>query len=279
MGIRKYKPTTPGRRGSSVADFVEITRSEPEKSLVRPLHSKGGRNAHGRVTARHQGGGHKRAYRVIDFRRHDKDGVPAKVAHIEYDPNRTARIALLHYADGEKRYIIAPTRLKQGDTVVSGPASDIRPGNSLPLRNIPTGTVVHAIELKPGGGAKIARSAGSSVQLVAKDGPYALLRMPSGETRNVDQRCRATVGEVGNAEQAGINWGKAGRMRWKGKRPHVRGVAMNPVDHPHGGGEGKTSGGRHPVNPAGKPEGRTRAKNKASDKLIVRRRRAGRGRR
>jgi len=278
MGIRKYKPTSPGRRGASVADFVEVTRDEPEKSLVRPLHSRGGRNVHGKVTVRHQGGGHKRSYRVIDFRR-DKDGVPAKVAHIEYDPNRTARIALLHYADGEKRYIIAPTRLNQGDTVVSGPGSDIKPGNALPLRYIPTGTVVHAIELRPGGGAKIARSAGASVQLVAKDQGYALLRMPSGETRNVDQRCRATVGEVGNAEQAGINWGKAGRMRWKGKRPTVRGVAMNPVDHPHGGGEGKTSGGRNPVNPAGKPEGRTRARNKPSDRLIVRRRnRSGRRR-
>ena len=207
MGIRKYKPTTPGRRGSSVADFVEVTRSEPEKSLVRPLHSKGGRNAQGRVTARHQGGGHKRAYRVIDFRRDDKDGVPAKVAHIEYDPNRTARIALLHYADGEKRYIIAPNRLKQGDTRGQRPGQRHQPGNALPLRNIPVGTVVHAIELKPGGGAKIARSAGASVQLVAKDGPYALLRMPSGEIRNVDLRCRATIGEVGNAEQGGINWG------------------------------------------------------------------------
>src|SRR3954452_20568941 len=196
MGIRKYKPTTPGRRGSSVADFAEITRSEPEKSLVRPLHSKGGRNSYGRVTTRHQGGGHKRAYRVIDFRRNDKDGVPAKVAHIEYDPNRTARIALLHYLDGEKRYILAPQRLNQGDTVVSGPGSDIKPGNNLPLRNIPTGTVVHAIELRPGGGAKIARSAGASVQLVPKDGGFAQLRMPSGEIRNVDVRCRATVGEV-----------------------------------------------------------------------------------
>ncbi|HVF19129.1 MAG TPA: 50S ribosomal protein L2 [Mycobacteriales bacterium] len=272
MGIRKYKPTTPGRRGSSVADFVEITRDQPEKSLVRPLHSKGGRNSYGRVTTRHQGGGHKRAYRVIDFRRHDKDGVPAKVAHIEYDPNRTARIALLHYADGEKRYIVAPNRLNQGDTVVAGAGADIKPGNALPLRNIPVGTVVHCIELRPGGGAKIARSAGSSVQLVGKDGPYAQLRMPSGEMRNVDLRCRATVGEVGNAEQSNINWGKAGRMRWKGKRPTVRGVAMNPIDHPHGGGEGKTSGGRHPVSPWGKPEGRTR-RVKPSDDLIIRRRR------
>ena len=276
MGIRKYKPTTPGRRGASVADFAEITRSTPEKSLVRPLHGKGGRNAHGRITTRHQGGGHKRAYRVIDFRRNDKDGVPAKVAHIEYDPNRTARIALLHYADGEKRYIIAPQRLSQGDRVESGPNADIKPGNNLPLRNIPTGTVVHADraaarrrrEDRP-----LGRRRASSWS--AKDGPYAQLRMPSGEIRSVDVRCRATVGEVGNAEQSNINWGKAGRMRWKGKRPTVRGVAMNPVDHPHGGGEGKTSGGRHPVSPWGQPEGRTRQPNKASDKLIVRRRRTG----
>jgi len=278
MGIRKYKPTTPGRRGSSVADFVEITRSTPERSLVRPLTSKGGRNNTGRITTRHQGGGHKRAYRVVDFRRADKDGVPAKVAHIEYDPNRTARIALLHYADGEKRYIIAPTRLRQGDRVETGPGADIKPGNNLPLRNIPVGTVIHAIELRPGGGAKIARSAGASVQLVAKDGPYAQLRMPSGEIRNVDARCRASVGEVGNSEQSNINWGKAGRMRWKGKRPTVRGVAMNPVDHPHGGGEGKTSGGRHPVSPWGQAEGRTRAANKPSDRLIVRRRKTGKKR-
>jgi large subunit ribosomal protein L2 len=278
MGIRKYKPTTPGRRGASVADFAEITRDFPEKSLVRPLNSKGGRNAQGRVTVRHQGGGHKRAYRVIDFRRDDKDGVPAKVAHIEYDPNRTARIALLHYADGTKRYIIAPAKLKQGDPIESGPNADIKPGNNLPLRNIPTGTTIHAIELRPGGGAKIARSAGASVQLVAKDGPYAQLRMPSGEIRNVDARCRATVGEVGNSEQGNINWGKAGRMRWKGKRPTVRGVAMNPIDHPHGGGEGKTSGGRHPVSPWGQKEGRTRKPGKASDKLIVRRRKTNKKR-
>ncbi|RCV55559.1 50S ribosomal protein L2 [Marinitenerispora sediminis] len=272
MGIRKYKPTTPGRRGASVSDFVEITRSTPEKSLVRPLHSKGGRNGHGRITARHQGGGHKRAYRVIDFRRHDKDGVPAKVAHIEYDPNRTARIALLHYVDGEKRYILAPAGLKQGDRVENGPQADIKPGNCLPLRNIPTGTFVHAVELKPGGGAKLGRSAGSQIQLLAKEGAYATLRMPSGEMRQVEVSCRATVGQVGNAEQSNINWGKAGRMRWKGKRPTVRGVAMNPVDHPLGGGEGKSSGGRHPVSPWGKPEGRTRKPNKASDRLIVRRR-------
>jgi large subunit ribosomal protein L2 len=274
MGIRRYKPTTAGRRGASVSDFAEITRDHPEKSLVRPLHNKGGRNATGRITTRHQGGGHKRAYRLIDFRRHDKDGVPAKVAHIEYDPNRSARIALLHYADGEKRYIIAPERLHQGDAIENGPRADIKPGNNLPLRNIPTGTVIHAIELRPGGGAKIARSAGARVQLVAKDGPYAQLRMPSGEIRNVDVRCRASIGEVGNSDHSNINWGKAGRNRWRGKRPTVRGVAMNPVDHPHGGGEGKTSGGRHPVNPAGTPEGRTRGR-KESDRMIVRRRRTG----
>lgn len=278
MGIRKYKPTTPGRRGASVSDFVEITRSEPEKSLLRPLHKTGGRNNNGRVTSRHRGGGHKRQYRVIDFRRHDKDGVPARVAHIEYDPNRTSHIALLHYADGEKRYILAPAKLRQGDRVESGPTADIKPGNCLPLRNMPLGTVVHAVELKPGGGAKIARSAGSSVQLVAKEGNYAQLRMPSGEIRNVLISCRATVGEVGNSEQGNINWGKAGRIRWKGKRPHVRGVVMNPVDHPHGGGEGRTSGGRHPVSPWGKPEGRTRRPNKDSDRLIVRRRKTGKKR-
>jgi large subunit ribosomal protein L2 len=278
MGIRRYKPTTAGRRGASVSDFAEITRDHPEKSLIRPLHNKGGRNATGRITTRHQGGGHKRAYRLIDFRRADKDGVPAKVAHIEYDPNRTSRIALLHYADGEKRYIIAPERLHQGDAVESGVRADIKPGNNLPLRNIPTGTTIHAIELRPGGGAKIARSAGSKVQLVAKDGPNAQLRMPSGEIRNVDVRCRASIGEVGNAEHSNINWGKAGRNRWRGKRPSVRGVAMNPVDHPHGGGEGKTSGGRHPVSPWGQPEGRTR-KRKASDALIVRRRKTGKNKR
>src|ERR1700754_677697 len=243
MAIRKYKPTTPGRRGSSVADFAEITRSTPEKSLLVPLPKKGGRNVHGRITTRHQGGGHKRQYRLIDFKRVDKDGVPAKVAHIEYDPNRTARIALLHYLDGEKRYILAPVKLKQGDMVSSGVGADIKPGNALPLRNIPTGTVIHNIELRPGGGAKIARSAGARVQLVAKDGPYAQLRMPSGEIRRVEVSCRATVGEVGNAEQGNIKLGKAGRNRWKGKRPTVRGVAMNPVDHPLGGGEGKSSGG------------------------------------
>ena len=279
MGIRKYKPTTPGRRGSSVADFTEITRSTPEKSLVRPLPKKGGRNNTGKITTRHKGGGHKRQYRLIDFRRHDKDGVNARVAEIEYDPNRTARIALLHYVDGTKRYIIAPNKLSQGDTVEAGADADIKPGNNLPLRNIPVGTVIHAVELRPGGGAKMGRSAGARVQLVAKEGTRAQLRLPSGEIRNVDVRCRATVGEVGNAEQSNINWGKAGRMRWKGVRPTVRGVAMNPVDHPHGGGEGKTSGGRNPVNPNGQREGRTRRPNKESDKLIVRRRRTGKNKR
>ena len=278
MAIRNYKPVTPGRRGSSVADFKEITRSTPEKSLLKPKPKTGGRNNAGRITTRHIGGGPKQAYRVIDFRRHDKDGVPAKVAHIEYDPNRTARIALLHYADGEKRYIIAPDNLTQGTVVEAGAGADIKPGNNLPLRNIPVGTVVHAVEMRPGGGAKIARSAGSSVQLVAKEGKLAQLRMPSGEIRNVDARCRATVGEVGNSEQSNINWGKAGRKRWKGVRPTVRGVAMNPVDHPHGGGEGKTSGGRHPVTPWGQAEGRTRHANKESDKYIVRRRNAGKKR-
>jgi len=271
MALRKLKPVTPSSRGASVQDFKEITRTPPEKSLVRPLHSKGGRNASGRVTVRHQGGGHKRAYRLIDFLRNDKDGITAKVAHIEYDPNRTSRIALLHYEDGEKRYIIAPNKLEQGDVIESGPKADIKPGNNLPLRNIPVGTVVHAIEIRPGGGAKIARSAGAAVQLVAKEGSLAQLRMPSGEIRNVDVRCRATIGTVGNAEQSNINHGKAGRMRWKGRRPTVRGVVMNPVDHPHGGGEGKTSGGRHPVSPWGKPEARSRKK-KASDQFIVRRR-------
>jgi len=271
MAIRKLKPTTPGQRGASVADFSDITRTTPEKSLVRPIKSKGGRNATGRITTRHQGGGHKRAYRVIDFLRNDKDGVPAVVAHIEYDPNRSARIALLHFADGEKRYIIAPKKLGQGDKIENGPSADIKPGNNLPLRNIPVGTMIHAIELRPGGGAKIGRSAGAAVQLVAKDGPYAQLRMPSGEIRNVDVRCRATVGEVGNEEHSNISLGKAGRKRWLGIRPTVRGVVMNPVDHPHGGGEGKTSGGRHPVSPWGKPEARSRKK-KASDQFIVRRR-------
>jgi large subunit ribosomal protein L2 len=269
MPIRKYKPTTPGRRGASVSSFDEVTRAGSEKSLTRKLTGKAGRNAYGRVTARHQGGGHKRQYRLIDFRR-NKDGIRAKVAEIEYDPNRTARIALLHYADGEKRYILAPKGLEQGAAVESGPGADIRPGNALPLLNIPVGTVIHAVELKPGGGAKMGRSAGTGIQLLAKEGERATLRLPSGEIRMVDARCRATVGEVGNAENELIAWGKAGRNRWRGKRPSVRGVAMNPVDHPMGGGEGKSSGGRHPTSPWGTKEGRTR-KPKPSDKMIVRR--------
>ena len=275
MAIRKYNPTTPGRRHGSVSDFSEITRSYPEKSLVRPITKTGGRNSYGRVTSRHRGGGHKRAYRLIDFKRNDKDGVPARVAQIEYDPNRTANIALLHYADGEKRYIIAPQGVTVGTVIENGPKADIKPGNNLPMRNIPQGTVIHAVELNAGQGARLARSAGSSIQLVAKEGRFAQLRLPSGEIRNVDVDCRATIGTVGNAEQGNISLGKAGRARWKGQRPKVRGVAMNPVDHPHGGGEGRTSGGRHPVSPWGKPEGRTRRPNKASDKQIVRRRRTG----
>jgi large subunit ribosomal protein L2 len=275
MAVRKYKPTTPGRRGSSVADFSDITRTEPEKSLTRPIKNKAGRNSYGRITTRHQGGGHKRQYRVIDFRR-NKDGVPAKVASIEYDPNRSARIALLNYLDGEKRYILAPQGLRVGDRLESGPGVDIRPGNALALANIPVGTIVHAVELRPGAGAKMARSAGTGIQLLAKEAGKATLRMPSGEIRMVDARCRATVGEVGNPEHELVSWGKAGRNRWRGKRPSVRGVAMNPVDHPLGGGEGKSSGGRHPTSPWGKTEGRTR-KPKASDKLIVRRRGKGRG--
>ncbi|MCA1830248.1 MAG: 50S ribosomal protein L2, partial [Actinobacteria bacterium] len=272
MGIRRYKPTTPGRRGASGSDYSELTRSKPEKSLTRAVKSSGGRNAYGRTTARYRGAGNKRRYRMIDFRR-NKDGIPAKVFSIEYDPNRNCRIALLHYRDGEKRYIICPDKLNTGETVVSGERADIKPGNALPLRNIPVGTVVHAVELRPGGGAKIARSAGTSVQLLAKEGSFAHLRMPSGEIRLVENACRATVGEVGNAEWELINWGKAGRIRYRGRRPHVRGVVMNPVDHPLGGGEGKSSGGRRPVSPWGKPEGRTR-KRKPSDRLIQRRRKS-----
>ncbi|HMC68751.1 MAG TPA: 50S ribosomal protein L2 [Mycobacteriales bacterium] len=276
MPIRRYKPTSPGRRFMSVSTFEEITKTTPEKSLLAPVTKKGGRNNNGRVTTRHQGGGHKRRYRIIDFKRL-KDGVPAKVAAIEYDPNRTAYIALLHYADGEKRYILAPARLKVGDVVTSGPDSDIRPGCALPLANIPTGTVVHNVELQPGKGGQMARSAGSGIQLVAKDAGYAVLRLPSGEMRRVPLTCRATVGQVGNVDHQNINWGKAGRNRWKGKRPSVRGSAMNPVDHPHGGGEGKSKGGRHPVTPWGVPTlgKRTRSKHKESNKLIVRSRRRG----
>jgi len=277
MGIRNYTPTSPGRRGASGADFVEVTKSTPEKSLLGPTPKSGGRNVHGRITSRHRGGGHKQRYRIIDFRR-NKDGVPAKVAAIEYDPNRTSRIALLHYLDGEKRYILAPNRLGVGDVVESGEGADIKPGNALPLRSIPVGTLVHAVELRPGGGAKMGRSAGVAIQLLAKEGGRATLRMPSGEIRQVEVTCRATVGEVGNSEHDLINWGKAGRNRHKDRRPQTRGVAMNPVDHPLGGGEGKSSGGRHPVSPWGKPEGRTRRRNKLSDKMILRRRGKGRGR-
>ncbi len=276
MAVRKYKPTTPGRRGASVSGFEELTRSTPEKSLLDKGRNKAGRNNKGQITVRHQGGGTKRRFRQVDFRR-NKDGIPAKVAHIEYDPNRSARIALLQYVDGEKRYILAPQGLAVGDRLMSGEGADIRPGNSLPLRNIPVGTVVHAVELKPGGGAKMARSAGTSVQLVAKEGGFATLRLPSGEMRLIEAACKGTVGEVGNAEHELISLGKAGRNRWRNKRPSVRGVAMNPVDHPLGGGEGKSSGGRHPTSPWGKKEGRTRKKNKASNRFIVRRRGKGRG--
>ncbi len=274
MGLKRYKPTSPGRRFQTVSDFADITTSTPEKSLLEPLPKKGGRNNRGRMTTRHQGGGHKRRYRRIDFKR-NKDGVPAKVATIEYDPNRSSRIALLHYADGEKRYILAPQRLSVGDTVMSGSGADIKPGNALPLSDIPTGTVVHAIEMQPGKGAAMARSAGTSAQLMAKEGNYAILRMPSTEMRKVLLTCRATVGAVGNPEHEGITLGKAGRARWKGVRPTVRGTVMNPVDHPHGGGEGKNkTAGRHPVSPWGVPTKghRTRRKGKASDRLIIRRR-------
>ncbi len=272
MALRKRKPTSAGRRFQTVSDFAEITKTRPEKSLLAPKPSTGGRNAHGRKTARHRGGGHKQQYRIIDFKR-TKDGVPATVAAIEYDPNRNARIALLHYHDGEKRYILAPARVRVGDVLRSGQGSDIRPGNAMPMRYIPVGSVVHNVELKPGGGGKIARGAGMSVQLVAKEGEHATLRLPSTEMRRVPIDCRATLGEVGNSEAELVSIGKAGRNRWKGVRPQTRGVAMNPVDHPLGGGEGKTSGGRHPVSPWGKPEGRTRDRTKPSEKLIVRRRR------
>jgi large subunit ribosomal protein L2 len=275
MAVRKRKPTSPGRRFQTVADFAEITKDTPEKTLLAPAPKSGGRNAYGRKTSRHRGGGHKRRYRVVDFRR-TKDEYEAKVAAIEYDPNRNCRIALLHYLDGEKAYILAPDGLGVGDRVRSGRDADIRPGCALPLRYIPVGTTVHNVELRPGGGGKMARSAGSSVQLVAKEGDYATLRLPSTEMRRVLIDCRATVGVVGNAEAELIKVGKAGRNRWKGVRPQTRGVVMNPVDHPHGGGEGKTSGGRHPVSPWGKPEGRTRNKKKASQKMIVRRRKSRR---
>jgi large subunit ribosomal protein L2 len=274
MGIKQYKPTSPGRRFQSVSDFAEITRGTPEKSLTAPLSKKAGRNNNGRITTRHQGGGHKRRYRVIDFKR-KKDGVPAKVATIEYDPNRSARIALLHYADGAKSYILQPKGLKVGDVVTSGTGSDIKPGCALALKDIPVGTTIHAVELQPGKGAALARSAGTSIQLMGKEGNYAVLRMPSSEMRRVLITCRATVGEVGNSEHGNLKIGKAGRKRWLGVRPTVRGTVMNPVDHPHGGGEGKNkSAGRHPVTPWGVPTKghRTRNKKKASSRLIIRRR-------
>jgi large subunit ribosomal protein L2 len=272
MPLRKRKPTSPGRRFQTVSDFSEITKDRPEKSLLAPKPNTGGRNSYGRKTARHRGGGHKQQYRIIDFKR-NKDGVPAKVAAIEYDPNRNARICLLHYLDGEKRYILAPRNIQVGDMLQSGKGSEIRVGNALPLRFVPVGTTVHNVELRPGQGGKMARGAGMSVQLVAKEGDFATLRLPSTEMRRVSIDCRGTIGEVGNAEADLVKIGKAGRNRWKGVRPQTRGVAMNPVDHPLGGGEGKSSGGRHPVSPWGKPEGRTRDRNKESSKQIIRRRR------
>src|SRR5215210_3280233 len=277
MALRKRNPTSAGRRFQTVSDYSEITKKDPERSLLAPRPNTGGRNSYGRMTARHRGGGHKRRYRIIDFKR-QKDGVPAKVAAIERDPNRNANIALLHYLDGEKRYIIAPAKIKVGDMLQSGQKAEIRPGNALPLRYIPVGTTVHNVELKPGAGGKMGRGAGASIQLVAKEGDFATLRLPSTEMRRVPIDCRATIGEIGNSEAELISIGKAGRNRWKGVRPQSRGVAMNPVDHPHGGGEGKTSGGRHPVSPWGKKEGRTRKRKLESDALIVRRRNVGKKR-
>jgi large subunit ribosomal protein L2 len=272
MALISRKPTSAGRRFQTAADFAEITRSTPEKSLVKTLKKTGGRNNKGRVTTRHRGGGHKRRYRLIDFKRNKLD-VPAKVATIEYDPNRTVRIALLHYADGEKRYILAPLDLKVGDQVIASLDADIKPGNSLPLQNIPAGTLVHNVELKPGKGGQLARAAGASAQLMAKEGLNAHLKLPSGEVRMVPLLCRATVGQLSNVEQENISLGKAGRTRWLGKRPHVRGVAMNPVDHPMGGGEGKSSGGRHPCTPWGVPtKGYKTRKPKESDRYIVKHR-------
>ena len=269
MGSKKIRPVTPGMRGLVASDFSEITKNKPEKSLTKPIKSSGGRNNKGRITSRHRGGGHKRKYRIIDFNR-IKDGVKAKIVSIEYDPNRNSRIALVSYKDGEKIYILAPNGISVGDFIESGPKADIKIGNALPLRNIPSGTFVHAVELRPSGGAKMARSAGSSVQLMNKEGDLALLRLPSGEMRTIPLDCRATIGVVGNAEAELSKLGKAGRNRWKGTRPQSRGVAMNPVDHPLGGGEGKSSGGRTPVSPWGKPEKKTRKKKKYSNRSIVR---------
>jgi len=276
MAIKSYKPTSPGRRFVTTSAFDEITKSEPEKSLLTPVKRHGGRNNNGRITTRHQGGGHKRRYRLIDFKR-DKDGVPGNVTSIEYDPNRNARIALIVYADGEKRYILAPNKLKVGDVVEAGVGSDIKVGNALPMKNIPVGTVVHNVELTLGRGGQIARSAGTSAQIMAKEANYATLRLPSGEMRMIRLECRATVGEIGNAEHENLTVGKAGRKRWMGVRPGVRGTCMNPVDHPHGGGEGATPPGRNPVTPWGVPTlGHKTRKSKKSDKYIVRRRGTGR---
>ena len=272
MAVRRYKPTSPGRRFQTVSTFEEITSSSPERSLLRSVKKSGGRNSNGRITSRRRGGGHKRRYRVIDFKR-VKDAVPARVASIEYDPNRSARVALLHYLDGEKRYILAPAGIQIGETVMSGPQADIRPGNAMALSDMPLGMTIHNIELSPGKGGQLARSAGASAQLMAREGKYAQLRLASGEMRLVLVTCRATIGQVGNADHENISVGKAGRSRWLGRRPRVRGVAMNPVDHPHGGGEGKTSGGRHPVTPWGVPtKGYKTRRNKRTDKFIVRRR-------
>jgi len=271
MPTRQYKPTSAGRRFQSVLDFSEITKKEPERRLLAPKQRTGGRNALGRMTSRHRGGGHKKRYRVIDFRR-NKDQVPAKVAAIEYDPNRSARLALLNYADGEKRYVLAPAGVRVGDGIAGGEGADIKPGNAMQLRQIPTGTMVHNIELKPGRGGQLARSAGASAQLMAKEGSQALLKLPSGELRYVQLTCRATIGQVGNVEHENVSVGKAGRSRWHGKRPHVRGMAMNPVDHPHGGGEGRSKG-NHPQSPWGQPaKGYKTRYNPRTDRFIVKRR-------
>jgi len=272
VATRNYKPTSPGRRGMSVADFSELSKKKPEKSLTKGKTSSGGRNARGKITSYHRGGGHKRLLREIDFKR-DKWDIPAKVASIEYDPNRSARIALLHYADGEKRYVVAPQGMNVGDRVMTSERAEIKPGNTLPLRAIPTGSLIHNVELKPGKGGQLVRSAGMGAQLMACDANYAQLKLPSGETRMVLANCLATIGQVGNAEHENISVGKAGRSRWLGIRPNVRGVAMNPVDHPHGGGEGRTSGGRHPVSPWGQPtKGHKTRNNRRTDRFIIRRR-------
>jgi large subunit ribosomal protein L2 len=272
MAVKTVKPTSPGRRFQTYPTFEEITRTKPEKSLLRPYKKSGGRNSYGRITARHRGGGHKRRYRVIDFKREKMD-IPARVATIEYDPNRSARIALLHYSDGEKRYILAPVGMQVGDTVITSESADIKSGNALPLEKIPLGTIVHNVEMKAGKGGQLARSAGAGVRLMAKEGRYGLLKLPSGELRRVLLACKATIGQVGNIDHENISLGKAGRSRWLGRRSKVRGVAMNPVDHPHGGGEGKSSGGRHPVTPWGVPtKGYRTRKSKPSDKFIVKRR-------